>query len=625
MLYQPTEPIESYADRLYERSIPGLLMERAEAEPDVVTVRYKRRGVYHELTWSSYLDRVRTVGLGLLEIGLRPGDRVAIMGDPSIEWLLADLATVSMNGISFGIYSTSSPEQVGYQVRKVGARIFFAGDQEHLDKLLDAPEGCDVERIVLIDDRTLFLYRDPRILTFATLEKCGRGRATANPDEAQRCMRGVRPDAPAVITFTSGTTGPPKGVVHTHRDAIVGMTFPYLYFFEELRTEKHRTVTYLALAHLVERSMTVWLPLISRCMPHIGEKGEGLRQLLVDVQPTFFHGVPRIWEKLAAQVTIGVEMSPRLNRKVFELAMRVGRACLEGEWEGRVRLRHRIGRTVARLVAFWPALYKIGLGEVRGGFTGGAAIPPRVQALWQTWGVPLRNAYGITEGTQVGAQKGRFPHPDSPMSSAYPKDVRIGEQSEVLVAGRGLFQGYWDEPEATASAMAGGFLHTGDVAVASGVGFRIVDRIKDLAVTAGGKNIAPTVIESEIKASAYISEAILIADGRRFPTCLIELDFDTVAQWSREHNVTYAGYSDLAGRPEVYELVRSEIERANARFSRVEQVKRFAIIPKELDPEAGDTTPTRKIKRKHIEKLFADLIESMYRQAEADRGPAATH
>jgi long-chain acyl-CoA synthetase len=617
VLYQATETIESYADRLYERSIPWLLMERAKTEPGAVAVRYKRRGIYHELTWSSYLDRVRTVGLGLLEIGLRPGDRVAIMGDPSIEWLLADLATVSMNGISFGIYSTSSPEQVGYQIGKVGAGIFFAGDQEHLDKLLDAPEGRDVEWIVLIDDRTLFLYRDPRILTFEALEDRGKARATVDPYEAERRMREVRPDAPAVITFTSGTTGTPKGAVHTHRDAIVGMTFPYLYFFEELRAEKHRTVTYLALAHLVERSMTVWLPLISRCVPHIGEKGEGLRQLLIDVQPTFFHGVPRIWEKLGAQVTIGVEMSPWLNRKVFGLAIRVARACLDREWKGRVRFRHRIGRAVARLVAFWPALYKTGLGRLRGGFTAGAAIPPRVQALWQAWGVPLRNVYGITEGTTVGAQKGRFPHPDTPMVPAHRKDVRIGEESELLIAGRGLFQGYWDEPDATASAMAGGFLHTGDVAVAEIAGFRIVDRIKDIAVTAGGKNIAPTAIENEIKASPYISEAIFIADGRQFPTCLIELDFDTVAQWTREHNVTYTGNSDLARRPEVYELVRNEIERANARFSRAEQVKRFAIIPKELDPEEGDTTPTRKIKRKHIEKLFADLIESMYYQADA--------
>lgn len=608
------EDTRAFADQLYDWTIPGLLKARALHEPDAVAIRYKSLGIYQELDWSSYLERVDAVAAGLHRLGFERGDRLAIMGDPSIEWVLADLAAVSLGGISYGVYSTCSPEQVGFQVAEVGARFFVAGDQEHLDKLLLAgPEGDAIEHILVADDRTLFRYSDDRIMSFSDLEESGRIRLRQGSDFLEERKSEIEPDDVAIITFTSGTTGPPKAAVHAHRDALVGMTFPYLYFYDELRGRPHRTVTYLALAHLVERSMSVWLPLISDCVPHIGQKGEGLRRLLYETQPTFLHGVPRIWEKLSAQVVVEVDSASALHRKTFEYASKMGRSWLEKEWsEDSMSTRHRLMKGLARRIAFFPALHKIGMAEVEAGLSGGAPIPPRVQALWQSWGVPLRNVYGITEGTTVGGQSESFPRPEDPMFPAYPKVVEIAPDGEVLVRGRGLFVGYWGDAEATDEALENGTLHTGDIAETVEGGFRIVDRKKDIMITSGGKNLSPAEIENALKASPYMSEAIVIADGRKFPSCLVEIDFDTVSQWAGHNNVSFAGFSDLARNDAVVDLIGSEIAAANQQLARVEQVKKYRILPKILDPEVGDTTPTRKVKRGHIQQMFSELIEDMY-------------
>jgi long-chain acyl-CoA synthetase len=270
--------------------------------------------------------------------------------------------------------------------------------------------------------------------------------------------------------------------------------------------------------------------------------------------------------------------------------------------------------SLARALVFRPMLMKVGMHKVSAALTAGAPIPQSIQALWQVWGVNLRNLYGITEHTLVLCQSEPFQEPGDAGVPLYPKEVRLGPDGEILVRGPGMFAGYWKNEEATRDVVRDGWLHTGDVAELMPNGhFRIVDRKKDIMVTAGGKNIAPSEIENLLKSSSFISEAVLFADGRKFPSALIEVDFDTVADWARQHGVVYTGYTSLALHPRVNELVAREIEQANAQLARVEQVKKFRIIPKELDPEEGDTTPTRKVKRRHTYTLFKDLVEEMYR------------
>jgi long-chain acyl-CoA synthetase len=259
-------------------------------------------------------------------------------------------------------------------------------------------------------------------------------------------------------------------------------------------------------------------------------------------------------------------------------------------------------------------LMKVGLHKVSAALTAGAPIPQPIQALWQIWGVNLRNLYGITEHTLVLCQSEPFQEPGDVGVPLYPKEVQLGPDGEILVRGPGMFAGYWKNEEATKDVVRDGWFHTGDVAELTPNGqFRIIDRKKDIMVTAGGKNIAPSEIENLLKSSSFVSEAVLFADGRKFPSALIEIDFDTVADWARQHGVVYTGFTSLAQHPRVTELIAREIEITNAQLARVEQVKKFRIISKELDPEEGDTTPTRKVKRRHIYVLFKELVEEMYR------------
>jgi long-chain acyl-CoA synthetase len=602
---------------IYARSVPQLFLERTAQRPDRVAFRYKDFGLYQEVTWKRYRDEVDAFARGLIALGAERGDRVAIMGDPCFEYLVADMAGLAIGAITYGIYTTCSVGEVRHQIEDAGAKIFIAENQEYVDKVLAiAAPLPGLRHIIVADMRAMFLYRDERIMSFAAVQQLGRDSREKSPQLFEQRIAEVKPEDVAVFVYTSGTTGPPKAAMITHRDLMVGMVHPYLQGFPELDRGEHRIVTHLPLAHLVELSVSLCLMLIADVVPHLGEEVENLRETLVEAEPTFFHAVPRIWEKIASSIVVNIERSTPSKRLAYRLAMRIGRhraACL---WSGRKPgFALGIAYAIARHGVFKPMLMKVGLHKARSALTAGAPIPPAVQALWQTWGVNLRNLYGITEHTLVLCQPGDFPEPGDAGLPLYPKEVKLAADGEILVRGPGAFVGYWGNEAATLAAVRDGWFHTGDIAERKANGhLRIVDRKKDIMVTAGGKNIAPSEIENVLKSSPYISEAVLFADGRKFPSALIEIDFDTVADWARQHGVIYTSFASLARHARVVELISVEIAAANDQLGRVEQVKRFRLLPKELDPEEGDTTPTRKVKRRHMYLLFKDLVEDMYRE-----------
>lgn len=601
---------------IYAKSVPQLFIERVAERPDAVAFRYKDLGLYQEVTWRQYHDAVRDFALGLAALGVKRGDRVAIMGDPCFEYFVADMAGLCLGAITYGIYTTCSVEEVRYQIENAGARIFISENQEYVDKVLEIERlDSELEHIVVGDMRAMFLYDDARIVSFAAVQEKGRELLREQPDLFERSIAAVKPEDIAVFVYTSGTTGPPKAAMITHRDLMVGMVHTYLQGYPELDRGTHRIVTHLPLAHLVERSMSLCLMLIADVVPHIGEEVDNLRETLVEVEPTFFHAVPRVWEKIASQIQVNIERSDPAKRLAYRAAMAVGQAYARYRWARRRPPLHlELAYRLARLLVFRPMLMKVGLHRLEAALTAGAPIPASVQALWHIWGVDLRNLYGITEHTLVLCQCESFQEPGDAGVPLYPKEVRLAEDGEILVRGPGMFAGYWKNEAATAEAIRDGWLHTGDVAERLPNGhFRIIDRKKDIMITAGGKNIAPSEIENLIKGSSYISEAILFADGRKFPSALIEIDFETVSDWARQQGIVYTGFTSLALHPRVVELIGREIEAANVRLARVEQVKKFRIIPKELDPEEGDTTPTRKVKRRHMYEMFKDLVEDMYR------------
>jgi long-chain acyl-CoA synthetase len=611
------------APELDSWSIPQWFLARCEATPKNVAFRYKDQGLYQEVTWEAYREIVEAFLAGLEALGLKRGDRVAAMSDPCREFLIADMAAMAGGAICYGIYTTCSVPEVEYQLENGEASFFLAEDQEFVDKALSAPGGLqNIRKIIVFDTRALFQYTDERLISFEDVVALGRAKlaetgqtGTLLPER----VRDVGVNDIAVLVYTSGTTGPPKGAMHDHASLMWGFGNAYLEAFPELNSGVHHAVSHLPMAHLIERSMSICLPLVADVIPHIGEEVENLPGTLYEVRPTFINVVPRILEKISSQIVTGIQRSSFIKRAAFAWAMHVGGRYRASAWSGRKPgLLLFAQQWIANQLVFQPLLRKAGLCNIRAILCAGAPLPQKIQEQWEIWGVNVRNLYGITEGGYVLCQRDAFPSPSVGGAAIHPREVKCGPDGELLVRGRGLFRGYWKNVEGTRDTLRDGWLTTGDIAEMNESGeFRIIDRKKDIMITSGGKNIAPSEIENLIKSSPYISEAALIGDGRKYVTALIEIDYGTVSEWARQNKVIYTSFQSLVSDLRVIGMIEREIQAANDQLARVEQVKKFRIIPKELDPEEGDTTPTRKIKRKHLYEMFKDLVEGMYLE-EAD-------
>ena len=639
--------------RLRASTIPGLLVERARARPARVAFRAKELGVYRETTWAALAARVAAVAQGLAaRFGVGRGSTVAILGDPCPEWTIADLAAQALGAVTYGIYPTSAPGEVRYLLEHGGARVVIVEDQEHLDKTLavldDAP---GVRGVIVVDTRALFMYRSTRVHRFADIEAAGR--ALAPVDALARLAAGVRPDDAATIVYTSGTTGHPKGALYRHGQHLAACA-NILAHYPILTDGEHRVVAMLPLCHTMGRNTVITMPLLADIVPHYPESLATVAESLYEVAPTFVFTVPRYLQKFAAHLLVGIDASTTLKRAAYHAALRLGaRAVSRGatalpgrDERGGVWGRLSRGATalpggderggvwgaisgppmriVARGLVFRWLLEKVGFARVRLLISSGAPLPPAVATLWQVWGVNLCEAYGQTEtgGALVSGQRGPYPRPGDVGAPAPNVEVALGDDGELRVRGPDLFAGYWRDPEATSAAYRDGWLLTGDVAERTAEGaLRLVDRRKDLVITAGGKNVSPSQIETGLRASPYVSDAVVFGEGRKYLAALIEMDYETVAEWARERGLTHTGYASLAAHPEVTRLLDAEIARANASFGRVEQVKTFRVLPRELDPEqeGEPVTPTRKVKRRLMLERYHDLVESMFASDEERR------
>ena len=613
--------LQTALERLRASSIPQLVSERAIDEGAATAVRYKKNGVFRALTWSKYQDEIRRTAAGLYHCGLRPGARMAIMGDVCIEYLLADLAAMFIGAIPCGIYPTSAPEEVAYVMRLAGARLFVAEDQEHLDRLLDAEakeKTILVDKIIVCDERALFLYDDPRIELFRNVAQKGRDDTEALT-EVLRLESKLTGDLTSAMIFTSGTTGHPKAAYRTQSSDIIGFGLSFLEMMPELRTRPQRVVCQLPLAHGMGRAVALYIPLLTSVVPHIGEPNQALPSLMNEVRPTYVMGVPRTWEKIVAHVQVEVDGAGKLARSAFALATRLGRRRMRRIWKNESSSWHGSWHIEAAywplwLSIIWPALHKLGLTYTNGACSGGAPLPPLVHEMLAAWGIPIRDMFGMTETGGIAAQSGHWAAPDAPLQPIAACRVRLSEDGELCMKSPGNVAGYWNDEAATSALLdEEGYVRSGDIAIARADGaFRIVDRKKDILITSGGKNIAPATIENALRCSPYISEIIAFGDQRKYVTALVEIDFENVAQWARQRQIAYTGHMSLAQNQRVIDLIAGEIHAFNQRLARVEQVKKFRILPKELVPEDGDTTPTRKVKRAHAYKLFGALVEAMY-------------
>src|SRR5882724_10106018 len=605
-------------EALRASTLPGRLVERARTRPERVAYRAKELGIWRETTWRELAARVGALACGLArEYGIARGETVAIIGNPCPEWTVADLAAQALGAITYGMYPTSAPGEVRRLLQHGGASLIVAEDQEHLDKTLAVLDECPTVRAVLvIDPRALFLCRHPRVLPLADVEARGRDALAAEPDALDRFARTLSPDDPATIIYTSGTTGHPKGAVYRHGPHLAACA-NIIAHYPLLSRGEHRAVAMLPLCHAMGRNLAITMPLIADIVPHYPEAVDAFTDALYEIQPTFVFTVPRYLQKFAAHLLVGLDQSSWIKRAAYQAAMTAGRRALGRRWTQGSAGAASLPTTLARAVVFRWLLEKVGFARVELVISSGAPLPAAVAALWQAWGVNLCEAYGQTEtgGAIVSGQRGPYPPPGDVGAVAPNMAVELDGDGEILVTAAEFFGGYWRDPDATRALYREGKLATGDVGEwTGGRALKLVDRKKDILITAGGKNVSPSHVENRLRASPYISEAAVFGEGRKYLVALLEADGETVAEWARERGVVHTGYASLVAHPEVIGLLEAELTRANDDLTRVEQVKAFRLLPRELDPEleGEPVTPTRKVKRRLMAERYGTLVESMY-------------
>ncbi|MHB1089496.1 MAG: AMP-dependent synthetase/ligase [Ilumatobacteraceae bacterium] len=606
----------SYRTELASLTIPQAIAQRATDTPLAPVIRYKQYGLYVTRTWREYHRDIETFAIGLKKLGLKQGDSLSIIGDPGYFWMVADAAIMTLRGISFGIYTTCSQEEIQYQLDVASASMVVVENQEYVDKVLRLKDSCpSVKKIIVDDIAALFSYTDERITSVADIFELGRREFVANIEELRRVRDSGNPRETALLVFTSGTTGMSKAAEISHRNFLVGGALQFCEMFPQMSGPgERRVMAHLSLAHAFERIFALYTPIISTEVVHIGDDLESLPTTLFEVQPFYFHAVPRIWQKMAAKAITDIERSSWLKRFTYHLAMKIARRYRDKKWNNKSTPATGVLYQVARGLVFRPMLRKFGLAHAVYGLTAGTHIPDEVQAVWQCWGLNLVNGLGMTEVGYVAFQTDPFPKPGDVGYKVPGLEVALDDEGELVYRGEGVFKGYLKDPEKSAEALSTeGWFKSGDSGSIDSAGrIELVGRKKDIMVTAGGKNITPAFIENLMRASSYVSEFVVIADNRKFPSALVEIDFATVSEWAKNKALVFTGFTSLTQLPEVEALIAQEISLRNEHLAQVEKIKKFRIIPRELDPEDGDTTPTRKIRRKYTENLFSDLINEMY-------------
>jgi len=593
-------------------TLPKLLLEKAALYQDRVAMREKYKGIWQEIPWNRYLEKVKLFCLGLLEIGMERGDHASILGENSPEWIFCDLAIQCLGGVSVGIYPTNSEEQVQYIMDHSRSRIVVVSDQEQADKVLALKEELPLlKKMVVIDMKGLRHYEDPLIISYREVEELGRLAHQRAPHMFQQLVEQTKPEDVALIIYTSGTTGHPKGAMLTHRNImyqIIHGVQPVINF-----TDKDSLVSYLPLCHILERSLSMVMPLILGYTINFAESIDTVQQNIQEISPTFFAGVPRILEKLHSAVQIKLEDTTRFKQFMYRFWEPTGKAVSKRRMNReRVPIPLLMAYGLGYLCSFRAVRDKIGLLGVRCIMSGGAPIAPEVLAFFRSLGISTIEMYALTECGTVSGPQDRIKD-GSVGEPVKALEFMLAEDGEILLRGGSVFEGYYRDPQATGEMLKDGWLHTGDVGELDEDGhLYIVDRKKDIIITSGGKNISPSEIENKMKCSPYIKEAVVIGDKRKYLTALIQLEYDNVGNWAQNNRIPYTTYKSLAQNTSVYELIRDEIEKVNETVAQVETIKRFKMLEKELDQDDEELTATQKVKRKVIAERFAGEIEELY-------------
>jgi long-chain acyl-CoA synthetase len=596
-------------------TVPKLFHLRVTEWGARTAFREKRLGIWRAASWRDYGDRAKWTGLGLVSLGLQRGEVVSILAETMPEWLYADMGVMSAGGVSNGIYPTDAAKQVEYILNDSGSRFLFVENEEQLDKYLEVRERCtQLRKAIVFDLEGLAGFRDPQVISFDELLALGRNHEANHPGLWDELVDAAEPEELALLVYTSGTTGPPKGAMLCHRNVLFQIDNADAFIPLQQGGEQ---LAFLPLCHIAERTFTVFLPLRSGAVANFAESIETVPDNVREVAPTLFFAVPRIWERFYSGIVIRMKEATWIGRLAYAWAVRLGLAVAERRLEGRepsagLALMFKI----ANRLVLENIKRSIGMHRVRYAGTGAAPIAPDLIKWYHALGIDMREVYGQTEN--CGLATGM---PDriklGTVGVAAPRtELRLSPEGEILLRGPHVFMGYYNRPSKTAETVRDGWLHTGDVGLLDNEGYlKITDRMKDIIITAGGKNITPSEFENLLKFSPYVSDAVVIGDRRKFLTCLVMIDYDNVAKHAQDAKVTFTDFGSLCRTREVQDLIWSEIEKVNSGFARVETIKKFRLIEHQLSAEDDELTPTMKLKRKFVNEKYKELIESMYADA----------
>lgn len=596
------------------QTVCSLFQERVAANAADVALKWKHDGDWRELTWQDYGAGVAHCAAGLAALGLAPGEFVNILAPNCAEYYVADLGVLHAGGTPVSLYNTLAPEQIEYIVNHCEARYLILGDatfyEQRIRPIRDRIPG--VRRIVVIAGAGT-ITDDPRVCAWADLLAAGEAAGEAGAAEVERRWRAVQPTDLATLIYTSGTTGPPKGVMISHYNVAwtaeslerVAPRFPGM-----------RHISYLPLAHIAERMVGHYLQIKGASTCYFCPAPQQIGEYVAEVRPQYFFAVPRIWEKMHAGLQKALAAIPdAAQRDLIRGAIDVAVEKVRHEQTGRplpADLAARAGQAAAVTAL---VRQKAGLDQVEIASTGAAPIAPEILEFFHAIGVPILEVYGQSEGSGPTSWNRPGAARIGTVGPALPGvEVRLGADGELLVRGGNVTRGYYKEPTLTAETFdPEGWLASGDVAVIDPEGYiRIVDRKKEILITAGGKNIAPSNIENLLKQEPLVGQACIIADKRPFVAALIVLDAEAVLPWAREHGLG-DDLAAIAADPRLLARIQAGVERANSHLNSVEQVKKFTVLPNEWTVDSGELTPTMKMKRKVVYQRYADLIEAMYR------------
>jgi long-chain acyl-CoA synthetase len=595
-------------------TVPALFWSGVAERGERVFLREKKLGIWQSWTWTQTGDAVCDMALGLMELGLARGDVAAILANTRLEWLLADMAIQSAGATANGIYPTDAPSQVQYLCQDSSARVVFVEDDEQLDKVLEVRAQLPLLRwIVVFDHQGLAGFQDPMVLSLDQLRE--RGRASAlNLSER---LSQVQPDDLAILVYTSGTTGKPKGAMHSHAGLVYGTRSAATNLPQTAHDER---ICFLPLCHIAERIIGAYSSILTGATLNFVESPDTFAENVREVAPDILFAVPRVWEKFYSGIRIAVAEATPVQQLAYRWAIGVGMRVADRITAGAsVSSALKLQFHVANALVLGNVKRFLGIHRARALISGAAPISPELIKWYLALGVPMCEGWGMTETCAYGT----LTRPDAILPgsigpAAFGVEMKLDPATgEMLTRGPHLFKGYLNLPDKTAEALdADGWFHTGDVGTVDALGrYRITDRMKDIIITAGGKNITPSELENQLKFSPYITDAVVIGDRRAYLTALVMLDQDNCERYAQEHDIPFSSFGTLARAPQIRALIQSEVDRVNREFARVEQIKQFRVLENQLTAEDEELTPTMKLKRSFVQKKYAELIDGMYRGA----------